>query len=121
MLTLSWGTQADVRVVRRQIDGELDEARVAAYIAKYASKATEDAGGIPVPIRSATDLEQWNVTPHGRRLIAACWQLAGRKEYQELRLARWAHQYGYGGHYSTRVPPLGRHLNPAPPAATGLA
>ncbi len=102
MLTLSWGSQADVRAVRRGIGGELNEAKVAAYIAKYASKATEDAGGIPVPIRSAADLAEWNVTPHGWRLITACWQLARREEYADLKLARWAHQYGFGGHFSTR-------------------
>jgi hypothetical protein len=58
MLILSWGNQIDVRAVRRGTGGELDEARVAAYIAKYASKATEDAGGIPQRIRSAADLEE---------------------------------------------------------------
>lgn len=42
------------------------------------------------------------MTPHGRRLIAACWQLASRQEYADLKLAGWAHQYGYGGHFSTR-------------------
>lgn len=102
MLTLGWGDQIDVRVVRRDIGGDLDDAKVAAYIAKYASKATEDAGGIPVRIRSAADLEDWHVSPHGRRLIAACWQLGCREEYADLKLARWAHQYGYGGHFSTR-------------------
>jgi hypothetical protein len=101
-LTLSWGSQADVRPVRRGIDRELDDQKVAAYVAKYASKATEDAGGIPVRIRAAADLEDWNVTGHARRLIAACWQLGCRQEYADLRLARWAHQFGYGGHFSTR-------------------
>jgi hypothetical protein len=102
MLTLAWGSQADARAVRRGIDGELDEQKVAAYIAKYASKATEDAGGIPVSIRSAADLEEWNVSLHGRRLITACWQLARRGDYADLNLARRAHQYGYGGWFSTR-------------------
>lgn len=101
-LTLSWGSQADVRIVHREISGELDDAKVAAYIAKYASKATEDAGGIPQRIRAISDLDDWNVTPHARRLITACWQLSHRQEYSELRLARWAHQFGYGGHFSTR-------------------
>jgi hypothetical protein len=102
MLTLSWGDQIDVRVVRREIDGELTSLKVAAYIAKYASKATEDAGGIPVHIRQASDLGDWNVTSHARKLIAACWQLGHRDEYAHLRLTRWAHQFGYGGHFSTR-------------------
>jgi hypothetical protein len=102
MLTLSWGAQADARVVRREIDGELDGRMVAAYVAKYATKGTEAIGGIPVPVRSPADLDDWNVTPHVRRLIIACWQLGQRPEYQDLRLARWAHQLGYRGHFSTR-------------------
>jgi hypothetical protein len=78
-----------------------DRSEVAAYIAKYASKATEDVGGIPVRIRRATDLDDCHVTPHGRRLLTARWHLGHRDEYADLRLARWAHQYGYRGHFST--------------------
>jgi hypothetical protein len=102
MLTLSWGAQVDTRIVRRELGGELDGRAVAAYVAKYATKGTEAIGGIPVPIRSPADLDDWNVTGHVRRLITACWQLGQRQEYQGLRLARWAHQLGYGGHFSTR-------------------
>lgn len=102
MLAFSWGAQADARVVRRELDGELDGRMVAAYIAKYATKGTEAIGGIPVPIRSPADLDDWNVTAHVRALIIACWQLGQRTEYQDLHLARWAHQLGYRGHFSTR-------------------
>jgi len=42
-----------------------------AYIAKYASKATEDAGGTPRPIRSSQDLNGPEITGHARRLITA--------------------------------------------------
>lgn len=102
MLTLTWGAQADARVVRRELDGELDGRAVAAYVAKYATKGTEAIGGIPVPIRCLADLDDWDVTAHVRRLITACWQLARRDEYAHLKLARWAHQLGYRGHFSTR-------------------
>jgi hypothetical protein len=102
MLTLSWGAQVDARVVRRELDDELDGRMVAAYIAKYATKGTEAIGGIPVPIRSLADLDDWDVTPHVRRLITACWQLGQRQPYQDLHLAKWAHQLGYRGHFSTR-------------------
>jgi hypothetical protein len=101
-LTLSWGAQADARVVRRELDGELDGRMVAAYIAKYATKGTEAIGGIPVPIGCLADLDDWDVTAHVRRLIIACWQLGQRQDYQDLRLAKWAHQLGYRGHFSTR-------------------
>ena len=46
-LTLAWGSQLDVKVVRRGIGGEIDDQKVAAYVAKYASKGTEEIGGIP--------------------------------------------------------------------------
>jgi hypothetical protein len=101
-LTLQWGSQADVRIVRRDISGELDDHKVAAYIGKYATKSTQDISGIPRRITSATDLDDCHVTPHARRMITACWQLGQRDEYQSLRLARWAHQLGYRGHFSTR-------------------
>jgi hypothetical protein len=101
-LTLAWGRQADIRIVRRDTTGELDACKVAAYVAKYSSKSTEDCGGIPRPIRAAADLDDWHVTPHARRMIITCWQLAQRPEYASLRLAEWAHQLGYGGHFSTR-------------------
>jgi hypothetical protein len=100
-LTLAWGSQTDIRAVRHQIGGELDDHKVAAYVAKYASKGTEDIGGIPRRIQAASDLDAWHVTPHARRLITACWQLGQRQEYASLRLAKRAHQLGYGGHFST--------------------
>jgi hypothetical protein len=37
-----------------------------------------------------------------RKLIAVCWQLGHRNEYARLKLARWAHQIGYPGWFSTR-------------------
>ncbi len=101
-LTLAWGSQLDVKVVRRGIGGEIDDQKVAAYVAKYASKGTEEIGGIPRRIESAAELDDWHVTPHARKLITTCWQLGKRDDYQPLRLARWAHQLGYGGHFSTR-------------------
>lgn len=102
VLTLSWGAQADARIVRRELEGELDGRMVAAYIAKYSSKGTEAIGGIPVPVRRLADLDDWHVTGHVRRLITACWQLGQQQQYQDLHLARWAHQLGYRGHFSTR-------------------
>ncbi len=86
-----------MRVVRRGIDGELDDRKVAAYIAKYASKGTEDIGGVPRRIRTAADLNDYRVTGHARGLITACWQLGELSEYDGMRLAQWAHQFGYGG------------------------
>jgi len=101
-LTLAWGSQADVRAVRRGIPGELDDRKVAAYVAKYAVKGTEQIGGIPVRIKAISDLDDWHVTGHVRKLITTCWQLSHRDDYKNLRLVRWAHQLGYSGWFSTR-------------------
>lgn len=35
-------------------------------------------------------------------MITTCWQLGQREEYASLRLAKWAHQLGYSGWFSTR-------------------
>ena len=101
-LTLTWGPQADARIVRRDIGGELTDQKVAAYVAKYAVKGTEQIGGIPVRMRAISDLDDWHVTGHVRKLITACRQLGQREEYTSLRQARWAHQLGYPGWFSTR-------------------
>ena len=50
-----WGTQHDVRAL--DLRGDLREAsRVAGYIAKYATKSTEDAGGVRYRIEHAHEL-----------------------------------------------------------------
>jgi hypothetical protein len=53
------------------------------------------------PIRAAADLDAWHVTPHARRMITTCWQLGQSEKYATLRLAKWAHQLRYRGHFST--------------------
>ena len=91
-----------MRIVCRDIAGQLDDRKVAAYISKHAVKGTGQIGGIPVRIGRLSDLDDWQVTPHVRRLITTCWQLGQREEYAGLRLARCAHQLGYGGWFSIR-------------------
>ncbi len=94
-LTLTWGSQIDARAVRRDISGELDDHKAAAYISKYAVKGTEQIGSHPVRIRRISNLDAWEVTPHVRQLITTtCWQLGQHQEYHALRLAKWAHQLG---------------------------
>jgi hypothetical protein len=47
-------------------------------------------------------IDALDVTDHARRLIHACWTLGADPLYQSLGLRRWAHQLGYGGHFSTK-------------------
>ena len=35
-------------------------------------------------------------------LVRACWELGGRPGLAGLRLRKWAHMLGFGGHFSTK-------------------
>jgi hypothetical protein len=115
---IGWGPQVDVRRVRARVhaDGKLTETAVAGYLAKYATKATETTGHLSA--RLTADTIGLYADPDGgytERLLDACWRLGrpgadldpaqatrngGRDSY--LRLRRWAHMLGFGGHFSTK-------------------
>ncbi|MGA4993833.1 replication initiator [Nonomuraea bangladeshensis] len=95
-----WGTQLDVR--RITLDGDLTEQAVAAYIAKYATKAAECVGTLDRRIQPLDDLEALPVRDHARRLIAACVRLGREPGLTDLGLTRWAHMLGFRGHFSTK-------------------
>jgi hypothetical protein len=42
------------------------------------------------------------VSDHVKRMIQTCWELGGDPVYAGLKLRRWGHQLGYGGHFSTK-------------------
>lgn len=48
------------------------------------------------------DLDQWDLTDHARTLIETCWRLGAIPELAPLRLRKWAHMLGFGGHFSTK-------------------
>ncbi|MCD1267815.1 replication initiation protein [Microbacterium sp. MEC084] len=91
---LRWGAQLDVQpIVRREgLDGALSDRAVAAYIAKYATKATEDldgAGGLRIHIHR----------------IKATAQLIGSGEGADgpyALLSKWVHMLGFRGHFSSK-------------------
>ncbi|MCF6470712.1 replication initiation protein [Nonomuraea sp. MG754425] len=95
-----WGTQFDVR--RITMDGDLTEQAVAAYIAKYATKAAECVGTLDRRVQPLDDLDGLPVREHARRLIAACMRLGDNAALADLRLVRWAHMLGFRGHFSTK-------------------
>lgn len=92
--TLSWGKQFDVRpIVRRDgLDGSLSDRAVAAYIAKYATKATEDLE----PTGAGRE--------HIKRIKSTVRELALRVDpdgaYEQLH--RWDGMLGFRGHFSTK-------------------
>jgi hypothetical protein len=101
-MELRWGVQFDVRAIQPGTEGEWSEARVAAYVAKYATKAAESAGGPDRRLRSPYEIERLAVTDHARRLITTCWTLGGLAQYEHLRLRAWAHMLGFRGHFLTK-------------------
>jgi hypothetical protein len=98
--TLAWGRQADIRPITTT--GTLTDARVAAYVAKYATKAAECTGTLDRRLTPADQLDALPVRDHARRLIAECLRLAKLPSLERLRLGRWAHMLGFGGHFSTK-------------------
>jgi hypothetical protein len=101
-LVARWGEQLDVRHIGAGSGEELTEEQVAGYIAKYATKATE-ALGVTLDHRlSEAELDDLDVPAHVAELVRACWELGGRPSLLGLRLRKWAHMLGFGGHFSTK-------------------
>jgi hypothetical protein len=102
-LVARWGEQLDVRHITEAGDeNELSAEQVAGYVAKYATKATE-ALGVTLDHRiGAEDLEELERPAHVAELIRACWELGARPGLARLRLRKWAHMLGFGGHFSTK-------------------
>ncbi|MGY1552889.1 replication initiator [Microbacterium sp. A588] len=92
--TLRWGAQLDVQpIVRREgLDGALSDRAVAAYIAKYATKATEDLDGDTGGRR------------HIQRIKATAELIADASgaESAYVLLTKWAHMLGFRGHFSSK-------------------
>jgi hypothetical protein len=99
--TFRWGTQLDIRPIKAFGDGEeVTEQAVAAYVAKYATKAAETTGTLDRRIGELSELDRHGVPDHARRLIAACKDLD--PFYPDRRLWAWAHMLGFRGHFSTK-------------------
>ena len=98
--TLYWGREHDTRLITTA--GELTDSRVAAYVAKYATKAAECTGTLDRRITSADQLADLPIREHARRLIATCLRLGNLPGLEDLHLIAWAHMLGFRGHFSTK-------------------
>ena len=71
-------------------------------MAKYATKSTE-ALGVTLDHRiGEAELEDLHLPAHVAELVRACWELGARPSLAKLRLRKWAHMLGFGGHFSTK-------------------
>jgi hypothetical protein len=98
--TLAWGRELDTRPIATA--RELTDSKVAAYVAKYATKAAECTGTLDRRITSADKLADLPIRDHARRLIAECLRLGRHPGLEDLRLTAWAHMLGFRGHFSTK-------------------
>ncbi|NUT92761.1 MAG: replication initiation protein [Saccharothrix sp.] len=109
VLGLTWGEQVDIRPIRAAAAGEVEDqagavsdARLAAYVAKYATKGTGARDTPDRPIRSQLDIDHLRVSDHHRRMIQTAWNLGDLGFYENLNLRKWAHMLGFRGHFLTK-------------------
>jgi hypothetical protein len=103
-LEVWWGDQLKIDPITTS-GGALSAAQVAGYIAKYATKSTETLGFTlqrRLTQRAADYLPHQGLRPHVLRLVQTTWTLGGHPRLASLKLRPWAHQLGFGGHWSTR-------------------
>jgi hypothetical protein len=91
-----WGKQLNVRSISGS--SSLSPRAVAAYIAKYATKCSDDLGlGEIVEVQSQADR-----SGHLVALVRATQRLGERKDLGRLRLKDHAFNLGFRGHWSTK-------------------
>lgn len=121
-----WGDQFDVRTVHltaTDVDdtGQLTTTAVAGYLAKYATKGTDDTGHVSQRLTSESLAFYTERDTHQARQLQACWYLGQpplvcttpverdlwRNGHGTMpgwgKLQRWAHMLGYGGHFTTKT------------------
>ncbi|MEV0243442.1 replication initiator [Streptomyces sp. NPDC050674] len=126
---IKWGDRFKVDKISALGDGELTDAKVAGYVAKYATKNAEGAGTVdrtlmcrpcqgrgyvrgPDGFRDLCDdcegtgqaepIKALPVQRHVRQMIRTAWDLGNLPEFAELKLWKWAHMLGFRGHFSSK-------------------
>lgn len=95
---MAWGMQLDTAIVA---DADNGRRRAAAYLAKYATKGSEEHGVLDHRLRSALPANT-QLPEHLRRLVETAWNLGDDNALADFRLQLWAHTCGYRGHFLTK-------------------
>jgi hypothetical protein len=104
---LRWGAQVDTRTITDTVDQQTRSVRVAhprrvaAYLAKYLTKATEDFG-LPQRVHSAAHAASTGATVDAVRLIETAQYLAEHGGGPYTRLIAHLASLGYRGHFITK-------------------
>jgi hypothetical protein len=93
-----WGEQLDAAVV---LEAENGRRRAAAYLAKYATKGSDEHGVLDHRLRSGTPRDS-RLPNHLRILVETAWELSELAGAGGLRLRLWAHTCGFRGHFLTK-------------------
>ncbi|MEV5442000.1 replication initiator [Streptomyces sp. NPDC052644] len=126
---IAWGSRFKVDPISALGDGELTDAKVAGYVAKYATKNAEGAGTVDRTLMcrpcagrgytlgfgrirdlcadcegtgQAEPIKALPVAQHVRQMIRTAWALGHLPEFAELKLWKWAHMLGFRGHFSSK-------------------
>lgn len=94
-----WGEQFDGRVLDASTGAT---RRVANYLAKYATKGSDDHGALDRRLRSSDDLARRALSAHLRQMAEAAWRLGEDEALARLRLRNWAHTLGLRSHFLTK-------------------
>lgn len=94
-----WGNQFDVADLPRLEDGD---RRIAAYLAKYATKTTDGSIAFARRFASHDEISRLQSSPHLRRLALTAWRLGLTRELRALCLRDHAHTLGYRGQLITK-------------------
>jgi len=103
---IKWGHQfriADASSLER------DDLRIAAYLAKYATKSTDGSLDFARRFHARGEILKLEAAPHLQRLALTAWDLALEPAHASMNLRAHAHAFGVRGqlitksrHYSTR-------------------
>jgi hypothetical protein len=80
-------------------EAENGRRRAAAYLAKYATKGSDEHGVLDHRLRSGTPTDG-RLPDHLRNLVTTAWELGEQPATEHLRL--WAHTCGFRGHFLTK-------------------
>jgi hypothetical protein len=95
---MQWGHQVDAAVIADVNNGR---RRTAAYLAKYATKGSDDYGVLDHRLRTGVPRD-YRLPPHLRSLVETAWALSDQPGLAEFRLRLWAHTGGFRGHFLTK-------------------
>jgi hypothetical protein len=95
---MAWGNQVDAAPVTEAENGR---RRAAAYLAKYATKGSDEHGVLDHRLRSGSPRDG-RLPDHLRTLVETAWELGESGDTEKSRLRLWAHTCGFRGHFLTK-------------------